>query len=443
MDLLSDFISNYKNLALFSKKDRLLVAVSGGMDSMVLTDLLLKAGLSFSIAHCNFKLRGEESNDDANFVSAYAGKSGLEYLQEDFDTAIFASANKMGTQEAARALRYRWFETLLTEKKFSCLLTAHHQDDNLETILMNFFKGTGINGLKGILPKNGRIIRPLLFAERKDIVEYAKTHQVIYREDSSNSSNKYSRNFFRNELIPGIEKIFPQVKENLKQNASRFRGINEIYNEAISKYKASILEKSGEEYFIPVLKLQKTTAYETIFFEILSGFGFRAGQLPEAVKLLRSESGKYIFSSTHRLLKNRKWLIISPLRKEDTSLFILEEGDSRMQLPGFNLQTSIIPVTGKISADPAVALIDHGLVTFPLIIRKWKQADYFYPLGMQRKKKLSRFFIDNKMSLLEKESTWIIESNKKIIWIIGKRIDDRFKITHKTKQVLHLRYLSS
>lgn len=431
---------------LFQPASGLLVAVSGGVDSVVLCELCHKCGLDFSIAHCNFKLRGKESDEDAAFVKKLAGKYGVEYFEREFNTEKYAADNKLSIQEAARDLRYGWFDTLInksTNQHINYLLTAHHADDNIETILMNFFKGTGINGLKGILPKHDKIVRPLLFAKKEELNCFASENKLVFREDSSNSSDKYTRNYFRNELIPGIEKVFPAVKDNLAENAERFREINYLYHQSLESILKKLITAEGEEIHIPVLKLAKTAALKTILFEIIKEYGFTSSQVDDVMKLLQSGSGKFIRSATHTILRNRKWLIISKLNSSSNTHFLIEEADKEIQFEAATLkiEKQLMPV--KIESGSSIAQVDLATVQFPLILRKWKQGDYFYPLGMEKKKKLSRFFIDQKLSLNQKEKTWVIESNKKIIWVVGHRIDNRFKVTGKTKLLLKIDWLSS
>lgn len=425
---------------LFTAKDHLLIAVSGGVDSVVLCELCSRAGYSFSIAHCNFQLRGTESEADEQFVKELAGKYAVPFFVKIFDTEDYAAANKVSIQVAARELRYAWFTQLinLSAGQLKYLLTAHHADDNIETITMNFFKGSGINGLKGILPKQNNIVRPLLFATKENILYFAKENNLAYREDSSNSSDKYTRNYFRNQLLPGIEKVFPQVKENLLHNAERFREINSIYQAAIQKIKSKLVITKGTEQHIPVLKLQLTEAMPTVLYEIIKDYGFTAHQAEEVAKLLESESGKYVRSATHRILRNRKWLIISPLNATSARHYLIEEKDSMVNFSAGTLLIQQMEKPASIDKDPLTAQLDSRHIQFPLLLRKWKTGDYFYPLGMAKKKKISRFLIDLKLSLNQKQEVWVVESNKKIIWVVGHRIDDRCKITGSTKDILSL-----
>lgn len=450
MALAKKFTAFIKKENLFRQEDNLLVAVSGGVDSVVLCDLCASAGFHFSIAHCNFQLRGNDSNEDEIFVKQLALHYGVNFFSKKFDTEAYAAQHKLTIQVAARNLRYNWFEEILASHKeqpairIKYLLTAHHADDNIETMLMNFFKGSGINGLKSILPKQKHIIRPVLFAFKKDILDYAFENKLAFREDASNASDKYTRNYFRNQLIPGIEKVFPDVKHNLADNAERFREIQQLYSIAFEKIKKKMLLFKGNELRIPVLRMLSAPALHSVVFEIIKDYGFHARQVEEVIKLLQSESGKYIVSATHRILKNRKWIIISPLQAMENNYVLLEAGMDSIIFPGgkISLEEKEQPV--KISSEPNVCFIDFDKIKFPLLLRKYKTGDYFYPLGLKKqtghpvKKKLSRFLNDKKLSLTEKENVWVLECNKKIVWVLNHRMDERFSIKPSTKNILKL-----
>lgn len=444
MELLQKFLAYIKKENLFTKKDHLLIAVSGGADSAVLCALCAAAGLSFSLAHCNFKLRGAESNRDEQFVKKLSEQLGVKLFVKTFDTISQAKLNKTSIEETARNLRYDWFKQLLLESKtsdnpFSFLLTAHHADDNVETVMMNFFRGTGIKGLRGILPKQQQIVRPLLFAKRKDIEEYAVTNQVEYITDSSNASNDYTRNLFRNEILPSIEKIYPEALKNVLRNIDRFAAVEYLYEESIEQIKQKLIERKGDEIHIPVLKLLKTKPLQTVIYEIIKDAGFTAMQVSEVEKLLHSDSGKYIKSASHIILLNRKWLIISPnISTTQITNIIVEENAGNILFEEGTLQIYPSAKPEKFVGEVSTVFIDAVNLTYPLLLRKCKTGDYFYPLGMTKKKKLSRFFIDLKLSLLQKEKCWVLESDKKIVWVIGYRIDERFKITSSSKQIVKL-----
>lgn len=308
---------------------------------------------------------------------------------------------------------------------------------------MNFFKGTGINGLKGILPKQHHIVRPLLFAAKEQLQGFAREQQLSFREDSSNSSNKYTRNYFRNELLPAVEKVFPEVKANLLHNAERFREINSIYNTAIQTIKSKLVFQQGAAYHIPVLKLQQTEAKHTVLYEIIKEYGFTVAQVEEVMRLLQSESGKFIHSASHRILRNRKWLVISALDNSEETIHVIDENTSAVFYKGGQLSIHLSGEPLPVNKSALMAQLDARHLQFPLLLRRWKAGDYFYPLGMAKKKKISRLLTDLKLSLNEKQQVWVLESDKKIVWVAGHRIDDRFKITPSTTSVVLLEILPS
>lgn len=442
---------------LFSPKDTLLLAVSGGVDSVVLCELCKQARYDFIIAHCNFQLRGAESERDEQFVKQLGEKYGVEVKVKRFDTEQYAADHKLSIQEAARALRYEWFEELVVSRESLVrslesgvvsqeskqkvrvfLLTAHHADDNTETLLMNFFRGTGLHGLTGIPESVNYIRRPLLPFSKEELLAFAKEEQLDSVEDSSNQSSKYTRNFFRNELIPAISKVYPQVKDNLQDNIERFKEIEKLYQLSVSAIKKKLLKEKGAEVHIPVKQLM---GYHNraLLYEIIKEYGFQEKQVEELVKLAASDSGKYIESPVlqYRIIKYRHWFIISPVQSVASTAIVIDEKDKQVIFERGLLQ---IEITSNLKPENSnlIASIDFDKVTFPLLLRKWKTGDYFYPLGMTKKKKLSRFFIDQKLSKTAKEEAWVIESNKRIIWVVGHRIDERVKIIPSTKKSLKL-----
>ena len=434
---------------LFQKGDGLLLAVSGGVDSVVLCKLFHLAGYHFVIAHCNFQLRGEESNRDEAFVAQLALNYKVPFFVQKFDTNTIAKSLKKSIEETARELRYQWFQQLLIQSQSNTLnpdslkyiLTAHHADDNIETVLMNFCRGTGIKGLRGILPKQGKIIRPLLFAKRVELEAFAANNQLAYVTDSTNAINDYTRNFFRNSIIPQVSEKYPEVKENVLKNIQRFTGVEILYQQAIALHKKKLMEQKANEIHIPVLKLLKTIPLPTVLYEIIKEFGFTALQTEDAVSLLQSDTGKYIQSATHRIIKNRNWLIITPLKNELSINILVEQSDKKIVFEQGEITLQLKPVAQHhLQTDPCMAQLDASHIKFPLLLRKWKTGDYFYPLGMDKKKKVSRFLIDQKCSLTQKELVWVLEMDKKILWILGMRIDNRFKITPGTKSILSLTF---
>ena len=438
MDLLTDFRKYILTTNLFSPQDKLLLAVSGGVDSVVLTELCKQAGYDFAITHCNFQLREADSERDEKFVMELAVKYNVPFHVVKFETKAIATERKISTQEAARELRYNWFEETREAGGYRYILTAHHADDNIETVLMNFFRGTGIKGIRGIEAKHGFIVRPLLFARRSELVDFLIENKLDHVTDFTNEQDDYTRNYFRNKVIPFIEKSFPEVNDNIIANIARFKGVEMLYQQAVALHKKKLLEFKGNEVHIPVLKLKKTHPIHSIVYEIIKEYGFSSTQVNEVIALLDSESGKYVQSSSHRVIKNRNWLIIAPNQTTESEIVIIEE-IGNWQFAMGNLQIETTPTSNiKPPTSNLLACLDAGEIKFPLLLRKWKQGDYFYPLGMKKKKKLARFFIDQKLSKTDKEKAWVIEMNKKIIWIVGYRIDDRFKITEKTKRVLKI-----
>ncbi|RTL60643.1 MAG: tRNA lysidine(34) synthetase TilS [Sphingobacteriales bacterium] len=455
MNLLQSFLGYIKSNHLFSPKDKLLLAVSGGIDSVVLVELCKQAGFDFAIAHCNFQLRGEESDRDEQFVKKLAEKYKVSFFIKNFDTKKIASQQKTSIEETARNLRYEWFEEIVNgqwsmvnakskerihHSPFTIhILTAHHADDTIETVLMNFFRGTGIKGLRGIQPKNGKVIRPLLFARRKELEAFVTEHQLEFVTDATNFENEYTRNFFRNKVLPAVKEYYHAADENILNNAERFIEVEELYNQAVALHKKKLIEAKGTEVHIPVLKLKKSTPLHTIVYEIIKDFGFTSHQSDEVIALLDSETGRYISSPTHRIIKNRNWLIVAPLLAAEAQIYVIEKWENSVQSAAGSLHLQFINAADcQLSTANFIAQLDATEIKYPLLLRKWKAGDYFYPLGMKKKKKLSRFFIDNKLSKTDKENVYVIESDKRIVWVVGYRIDERFKVTDKTKEVLKI-----
>jgi tRNA(Ile)-lysidine synthase len=448
LSLLQQFKEFIKKENLFSSKDKLLLAVSGGVDSVVLCELCKQARYDFSIVHCNFQLRGEESERDERFVKDLGDKYKVEVKVKKFETEKYAVENKLSIQEAARKLRYDWFMELinqLTNKPINHLLTAHHADDNAETVLMNYLRGTGLHGLTGIPVSNDHIRRPMLCFTRNEILLFAKDNNLEFVEDSSNQSSKYTRNLFRNEIIPAISKVYPQVKANLIDNINRFKEIEKLYRLSVAEIKKKLVRNKNSEYYIPIKQLMGYNN-PALIYEIIADFGFTEKQIDVVIKLAESESGSYINSPNlqNRIIRHRHWFIISPVNSVESATIIIEENDKVVAFEKGTLQIEKTSNQQPVRKDSfgatsnQIACLDAKEIKYPLILRKWKTADYFYPLGMTKKKKLSRFFIDKKFSKTDKEKAWVIESDKRILWVVGHRIDERFKITDKTRSVIQL-----
>lgn len=443
MNLLEQFKEHLKNnlSTCLPSNSKFIVAVSGGVDSVVLVDLFAQENLDFTIAHCNFNLRGDESMRDEEFVKALAAKYSKEIFVKNFDTEKYATENKLSIQVAARELRYCWFNELQTSniQHPTFLVTAHHCNDNIETVLFNFFRGTGIQGLTGInaFDKTRKIIRPLLPFKKETLLQYAVANNLSFVEDSSNASNKYTRNNFRNQIIPLVTKHLPQAEENILRNINRMNEVQELYYQAIEVHKKNLIEQKQNEFHIPILKLKKSKPLHTIIWEIIKAFDFTSAQVNEIIKLLDASNGSYVESASHRIINNRNWIIITPLNNEAKQHYIIERETKILEFGGEKLTIEQVEASNyKLQTLNNIAALDFNTLTFPLLLRKWKQGDYFYPLGMTKKQKLSKFFINQKLSLPQKENVWVIESNKKIVWVVGYRIDNRFKITNTTNEVM-------
>jgi len=432
---------------------KIILAVSGGIDSMCMALLFAQAkqyftkspyglaGFDFVIAHCNFQLRGEDSEQDAALVKDWAALKGIPYYQNTFDTPEIIK-EEGNVQIVARRLRYEWFEALRKELNFDYIATAHHQQDSVETLLMNFFKGTGIEGLHGILPEKGRIIRPLLSFNKTDIAAYAAQEKLVWREDVSNQKTDYLRNKVRLELLPGIEKVFPNAVTSIYQNSLRFGEIEELYKQSIQGYRKKLVEQRGKDLYIPLRKLVQCRPLSTIVYELLKPFGLGPAQLHDALQLIDSDSGRYINFEQYRLLKDRNFFIITPLETKNSDNILVEEPTVHFENEQFSFRSKPVkdmPKPAQIAA--AEAYIDVKHLKFPLLLRPWRIGDYLYPIGMgMKKKKVKKLLIDLKIPQHEKDAVWVLESNKKIVWVCGIRSDERFKVKPETKDILHLHF---
>lgn len=437
--MLKEFSAYIKKENLFSTSEKILLAVSGGIDSVVMCELFQRAGLNFGIAHCNFLLRGKESEGDVKLVFHLAERFNVPLSLRVFNATTFAESKNISIQMSARELRYTWFEEIRKENKYTCIATAHHRDDSIETFFINLIRGTGIAGLHGILPKQGNIIRPLLFATKNQIMEFAEKEKIKFREDSSNASDKYMRNKIRHQVIPVLKELNPSFETTMNDTIQRLIKVEEIYDKEIEGKRNYILNREENYFYIRKDSLNGMQPLETYLFEFLKPFNFNSSTANEILLGLNGESGKQFFSSTHRLVIDREVLII-----EDVSNLELQITDFKLQVKknqkeiifdNLKLAIKFMNLKSEIPKSKNTASLDFDKLVFPLEIRKWQQGDKFYPFGMKGKKKLSDFFIDNKVPLNQKENTWLLTSDGKIAWVIGMRIDNRFKITHATKKI--------
>lgn len=440
--MLSSFLKYIEKENLFSTENKILLAVSGGIDSVVMCELFHLAGLKFGIAHCNFQLRDSESDQDEEFVEELSAHYNVSFHNTAFDTHSFAKKNKYSIQVAARELRYTWFEEIRQEYNYNCIATAHHLNDSIETFLFNFSRGTGIAGLHGILPKQRTVVRPLLFATKQEIEAFAKKQKLNFREDSSNASDKYTRNKIRHSIVPLFKKLNPDFEKAAAGTIQRLIDTECIYEHAIASQRAAIVKTTNNITSISIRSLNKLNPLQTYLYEFLKPFNFNSATVDEIQEALTGEAGKQFFSATHRLIKDRDTLIIQELDAKalTSTIYKLKKNQKELVTETFKLQFKKLKKY-KISSANSSATIDFKKLEFPLEIRKWQKGDSFYPLGMKGKKKLSDFLIDKKLSLFEKENTWLLVSGNKIVWVIGLRMDERFKVTETTTEVFQIEFL--
>jgi tRNA(Ile)-lysidine synthase len=414
---------------------RLLLATSGGVDSMIMVDLFDKLSFDVAIAHCNFQLRGIESFEDQKFVQNYADANGIEVFITQFDTTTFAKDFKLSIQVAARELRYSWFYELLETKKYDYILTAHHADDNVETFIINLIRGTGLEGLTGIPAQNGNIIRPLLTFSRQEIEQYAKEIKMEWREDSSNTSDKYLRNKIRHNVVPVLKELNPDFLSSFLKTQSYLHESKAMAEDASILVYQQVAEEKGEEIHLDLNKLKKLPNYKSYLYEWLNEFKFSAWE--DIYGLVDGQSGKQVFSDGFRLLKDRDSLILCPISVDaEIEEFYIFKDQKEINIP---LNLSFLRVTDTSLVSNTTIFVDEDKLWFPLVLRRWKHGDKFQPSGMEGKsKKVSKFFKDNKLSLIEKENSWILCSDNQIVWIVGFRQDERFKIGNRTKKILKI-----
>lgn len=426
----SKFINTHQ---LFDVNSKLLLAVSGGVDSIVLLHLLHSLQYNCVVAHCNFHLRGEESDSDADFVKKTAEFLGLKFLKIDFETQKFASKEKISIEMAARNLRYNWFEKVRQQEGCDCIVVAHHNDDSIETFFLNLVRGTGIKGLSGIAPKNGFVVRPLLECSREEIINYAKNHSLSHCVDSTNKDNSYRRNFIRNKIMPLFDELNPSFRSTMLDNMKRIANASDFIFNYISSYCNDLIISIDNETRISIDILQKQPSPSLVLYELLTPFGFNSKVIEQIFQHLSAEPGKRFFSSSYQLIKDRSYLIVAPIKSTDEEIFLINEGDSVVECPlKITIKKGLV-ADCLIQKTNCVATLDLQKLSFPLKLRRWKNGDWFVPFGMKGRKKLSDFFADKKYSLLDKENCWLlVDSTDTIVWVVGERTDNRFRITEQT-----------
>jgi len=428
------FLKQLHSLGCLQKK--MIVAVSGGLDSIVLLELLVKSGCHVAIAHANFQLRGNESDLDEAFVVELANSYKVPVFIKRFETKNYAIVTGISTQMAARELRYDWFNDLLSSEKYHSLATAHHMNDNLETVLINFIRGTGLTGLRGMQATNEKIIRPLLNFNRSQIEEFAKTNLLNWREDSSNETDEYARNFIRHQVVPKLKELNPSLEETFSRNIERWSAAKELMDLGILQIKREFC--TYENGRVKILKtLFEKYNQPAILWELIKEFGFRFEECEKIVEASSGHSGKRFLSSEFNLVIDREALLITPHSLQWNEIQIEEDQETAL-FGSWDLTLSTVS-KWEIKRDPYIVLIDKDKIVYPLVWRLWKQGDYFYPLGMDHKKKVSDFLIDSKIPLTDKDHVTVVESAGRIIWVVGYRIDNRFKITEVTRSALVLR----
>jgi tRNA(Ile)-lysidine synthase len=419
----------------FLKDKKLLIAISGGIDSVVLTHLLSTLNFDISLAHCNFNLRGTESDLDTVFVKDLAKKLAIQCFTTSFETERIAKDNKESTQIAARNLRYRWFQEIRQENNFDYILTAHHADDNLETFLINLTRGSGLDGFTGIPEINGNIVRPLLKFSREEIELFAKEEKISWREDHSNTSTKYVRNKIRHNILPVLKEINPSLLDTFSKTLAHLQESTEIISDRIQAISQKVVLKENDIVKFKIDEIQQLSNPKAYVYQLLKAYGFTA--FNDVYNLLSAQAGKQVFSKTHVILKDRDFLILS--KRENSSerqkaqelKFYILKNTTKITVP---IHLTLEEVAVQETQNKSTIYVSKESLKFPLIVRKWQNGDYFYPTGMIGKKKLSKYFKDDKLSLLEKNNTWLLcNGDNAVIWIIGMRKDNRFKVKSDTE----------
>lgn len=417
--------------------DKILLAVSGGIDSMVMTHLFLQSGVKPGIAHCNFLLREAESDKDEALVSGFAAEHNLAFYSARFETKTYARENGVSIQMAARELRYKWFEETREKNGYLSVAVAHNMNDNIETLLINLIRGTGIAGLTGMKLSVNNIIRPMLFATRSDIITYCADNKIMFREDRSNADTKYLRNKIRHNIIPLLKEINPSVESTLNETAERLAGINEIVSEYIGSLRENVSNQENDYITFNITSLNPYLHNRSILFELFRPYGINDVPINDLLNVIKGKSGGQLLTGTHRIIKNRNEIMVLGGQTADNDYNVIKSINDLYQIKGITSCSSVtISEDFKIPTAKGSACIDFDKLTFPLIIRKWNAGDHFFPLGMNLKKKLSDFFIDNKYSIHDKDTALIMESDGKIVLIIGDRLDNRFRITKQSKNAL-------
>lgn len=430
---LLNYISEQK---LFQSDQKILLAVSGGVDSVVMAHLFQQTKFTFAFAHCNFGLRDKASDGDQAFIEQLAAQFGVLCFINNFDTKGYAKKHKISLQMAARELRRNWFEKLLKNEQYDVVATAHHLNDSLETVIFNLAKGTGISGLKGISPRKDKYVRPLMFASRDMIAEYALSHQISWREDRSNSSTKYYRNLIRHKIIPELKSINPSLEETFSFSMSKISAAERIFTQVLEKERSVLCEVMSDGIRMEKAKLKSRPEPQIILFELINEFGFNYPQSADILQAIDGQSGKCFYAEKYQIVIDREFIYITPTVGDEIIEVLVDKHDVWVET-GFSRLTfeEIEPDDVNFSNDNDTVFLDLKKLEFPLKLRKWEEGDRFQPLGMHHKKKLSDFMIDEKIPLNLKKQALVLTSAQDIVWVVGHRIDDRYKITEQTTNV--------
>jgi tRNA(Ile)-lysidine synthase len=439
--MLQRFSSYILEHNLISPGDKILLAVSGGIDSIVMADLFIRSGITAGIAHCNFSLRGKESDLDEELVSSFAQKYRIPFYATRFSTYDYAHQKGISVQMAARELRYEWFEKIRSENNFNSIAVAHNSNDNAETLILNLTRGTGISGLTGMKPVSGVIIRPLLFASRDEITAYCTDNNLTFREDRSNADTKYTRNKIRLKIIPILSEINPAITDTLNETAARLSGVNEIVAAYIEGLRRELIVTVGDQQIVAVDALNKFTENKTIIYELFRPYGITDGTLNDLLQILNGRTGSEIVTPGYRIIKNRNELIITALTAKLSASYGINSPEDLYTVPGIN-EVNLEKITPGFlfPSEKTEICLDADKLEFPLLVRQWQAGDSFFPLGMSGKKKLSDFFTDRKYSVTDKENALVLISGGQIAGILGERIDNRFRITESSARVLRIRF---
>lgn len=432
---LEQFSTYIKKNALFTKEHKILLAVSGGKDSVLMVQLFKLAGYQFSIAHCNFNLRGEEAQRDETFVKLLAASLAVPFHVVHFDTKAYAEKHQVSTQMAARELRYAWFEEIRQAENYDFVALAHHQNDSIETLLLNLTRGTGISGMHGILPKRAKLVRPLLFLSRLDIDRLISENHIDFVEDSSNGSVKYARNKIRLQVIPQLREINPNLEHTFAQNISRFAETEDVLQQVVAQTRSAIIREKDGDIYLSIEQIKKLQPQKLLFFELLAPYHFTSVVVDEILSSLAKQSGTSFYSHTHRATINRTDVIISALPKQQVQHSFIHPGDTKISIGG-QLVALHYTDSNLIEHNANKAFVDLDKLIFPLIVRFRQDGDKFMPLGMKQYKKLSDFLIDQKIPLPKKgQVPLLLNGNGEIIWVVGLRQDNRYKVSATTKKV--------